>query len=433
MPKHTVSTSHVDEQYPVKWQWLHRLIDRRSFQIFVLIVVCILNIVDLLVDWYFFVSKATIQKVRTKKKHHVTFLLLSQGLVFGPPPHTTLMAIFSFCIISTFTSILEIIQVTRDTYRKRLTSRFGQITNCLTLWLEDVPLLTLNLLIVICRDGEVTRINLAKSIIGIIAASIRSLSILLNKWLIRHDYQRKDRLSQFFNTISTIGVVLVFMISIAIHVIANLPTDHFGRLYLRSPADFQQFKFAHQKYFDHVGLFLHSSDEYEKYIYLTDIENIINNRSTTFVYGIDKKKEIFCLKQSNQTCFIQSNNSSHLQIYEKNLSDKLINYSITFQYQQPDFYYLLGDIHYNIIRCDLKDFYIDDMKIVLHYFPLKSKFYRTKFPLISNENETLRYYDPDTDFESMAELWQTGLSKCTSTSTYTPHRSIYVQVNTSFC
>lgn len=344
------------------------------------------------------------------------------------------MAIFSFCIISTFTSILEIIQVTRDTYRKRLTSRFGQITNCLTLWLEDVPLLTLNLLVVICRDGEVTRINLAKSIIGIIAASIRSLSILLNKWLIRHDYQRKDHLSQFFNTISTIGVVLVFMISIAIHVIANLPFDHFGRLYLRSPADFQQFKFAHQKYFDHVGLFLHSSsDEYEKYIYLTDIENIINNRSTTFVYGLNKKEQIFCLKQSNQTCFIQSNSSSHLQIYEKNLSDKLINYSITFQYQQPDFYYLLGDIHYNIIRCDLKDFYIDDMKIVLHYFPLKSKFYRMKHPLVSNENETFRYYDPDTDFDSIAQLWQTGLSKCTSTSTYTPHRSLYVQVNTSFC
>lgn len=68
MTKQTVSTSQIDEQYPVKWQWLHRLIDRRSFQIFVLIVVCILNIVDLVVDWYFFISKATIQKVRTRKK-----------------------------------------------------------------------------------------------------------------------------------------------------------------------------------------------------------------------------------------------------------------------------------------------------------------------------------------------------------------------------
>lgn len=295
-----------------------------------------------------------------------------------------------------------------------------------------MPLLTLNLLIVICRDGEVTRISLAKSIIGIIAALIRSLSILLNKWLIRHDYQRKDRLSRFFNAISTAGVFLVFMLSITIHIIGNLPVDHFGHLYLRNPSDFQQFKFAHQKYLDHVGLFLHSSDEYEKYIYLTDIENIIGNGSTTFVYGISRKENVFCIKQTNQTCFIQSDKST-FQLYEKPLSDKLINYSITFQFQQPDFYYLLGDIHYNIVRCDLKDFYIDDTKIFLHYYPFKEKFHQRKFPLASNENHTYRYYDADEDFESIAHLWKTGLSKCSSTSSYSPRRSQAVQVNTLFC
>ena len=292
--------------------------------------------------------------------------------------------------------------------------------------------MTLNLLIVICRDGEVTRISLIKSIVGIVAALIRSLSILLNKWFIRHDYERTDRLSRFLNAISTIGVILVFMLSLAIHVIANLPVDHFGRVYLQNPANFQQIKFAHQKYFDHVGLFLQSMNEETKYIYLTDIENLLNENSTTFVYGINKKENIFCVKQINQTCFTQSNNS-HLQIYEKSLSDKLINYSMTFQYQQPDFYYLLGDINYNVIRCDLKSLYIDDMKIVLHYFPLKTKFDQKKFPLVANENGTYRFYDSDEDFNSIANLWQTGLSKCTSTSTYSPHRSLFIQVNTSFC
>lgn len=300
------------------------------------------------------------------------------------------------------------------------------------MWLEDVPLLTLNLLIVICRDGEVTRISLIKSIIGIVAALIRSLSILLNKWFIRHDYERKDRLSKFLNTISTIGVIIVFMLSLTIHVIANLPIDHLGRLHLQNPANFQQIKFAHQKYFDHVGVFLQSSDDETKYIYLTDIENIINQNSTTFVYGINKKENVFCLKQINQTCFIQSN-TTQFEIYEKTLSDKLINYSMTFHYEQPDFYYLLGDIHYNVIRCDLKNLYIDDMKIILHYFPLKSKFDQKKFPLTSNENGTYRYYDSNEDFNSIAHLWQTGLSKCLSTSTYSPHRSLLIQVNTTIC
>ncbi|CAF4418030.1 unnamed protein product, partial [Rotaria sp. Silwood2] len=262
MAKHTNRMSNISntqqQQLPIECQWLHRLVNRRSYKISVLLIICTLNIVDLLVDWYFCMSKIAIQK----------------GLVFGPPPRNILLAILTFCIISTFTSLLEIIQITRDTYQNRLTSLFGRITSCLTLWFEDVPLLTLNLLLVICRDGEVTYISLAKAIIGIVAALIRFLFILLNKWLIRHDYQRKDNLSQFFNAISTIGVILVFILSISIHTIASLPIDHFGRIYLGKPSDFTRFKFAHQKYFNNVGLFLRSSNDYNKYIYLTNIDNI---------------------------------------------------------------------------------------------------------------------------------------------------------------
>jgi hypothetical protein len=223
------------------------------------------------------------------------------------------------------------------------------------------------------------------------------------------------------------------MISITIHIIANLPIDNFGRIYLENPMAFKQFKFAHQKYFNHVGLFLHTSNENEKYIYLTDIEKIIEKGSNTFIYSINEKDQIFCIKQINQTCFIQLNNSN-IELYDKPLTNKLINYSITFQFKQPDFYYLLGDINYNIIRCDLKDFYIDDKKISFHYYRFKQNFNQTKYPVVWNENnQTYRYYDMNQDFESMEYLWKTGLSRCTSTSSYSPHRSQHVQINNSFC
>ena len=126
-------------------------------------------------------------------------------------------------------------------------------------------------------------------------------------------------------------------------------------------------------------------------------------------------------------------NNSSWQLYDKELSEKLINYSITFQFQQPNFYYLLGDIHYNIIRCDFKDFYIDDQKILLHYYRFKQNVNQTKFPLVSNENDTYRYYDVNEDFQSVANLWKTGLSRCSSTSSYSPHRSQAVRINPSFC
>ncbi len=66
MPKSTQpmnNASNTEQQLPVECQWLHRLINQRSFKVSIFMIVCTLNIVDLLVDWYFFMSKATIQKV----------------------------------------------------------------------------------------------------------------------------------------------------------------------------------------------------------------------------------------------------------------------------------------------------------------------------------------------------------------------------------
>lgn len=321
------------------------------------------------------------------------------------------------------------IQVARDTYQGRLTSRFGQITNCLTLWLEDTPLLTLNLLLVICNDGEVTYSSLAKAVIGIFAALMRFLSILLNKWLIRHDYERKDPFSQFFNAISTLGIVFVFMISITIHIIASLPIDNHGRVYLEKPSDFQQFKFAHQKYFDQVGVYLRSSDDHNKYIYLVDLIHIIESSPHHFVYSVDQKKDLFCVKQFNQTCFMQVNESD-IQVYHGEFTNKLINYSIVLQFKEPDFYYSLGDILYSVVRCDLKDFHIDDEKISLHYFRLKDHGNATTPPILFDpNNQTYRYYDRENDFQSLEYLWKTGLSRCSSTSSFSPHRAQKEVVN----
>ena len=259
---------------------------------------------------------------------------------------------------------------------------------------------------------------------------IRFLFILLNKWLIRHDYQRKDNLSQFFNILSTLGIIIVFMFSITINIIANLPIDRFGRVYLEKPSDFTRSKFAHQKYFNHVGLFLRSSNENNKYIYLTNIDHIIENNSKKFIYGINRNKNIFCIKEINQTCYIKLNNTN-IQIYNQPLSNKLINYSLIFQFKQPDSSYLLGDIRYNIIRCDLKDYNIDNRKFSFHYFRFKRNFNQTRLHLISNEN-IYRYYDIENDFESVEHTWRTGLSRCTSTSSYSPHRYSNIKIDNCF-
>lgn len=316
-----------------------------------------------------------------------------------------------------------------------MTSRFGQITNCLTLWLEDVPLLTLNILIVICRDGEVTYVSIAKAAIGMIASILRLLSIILNKWLIRHDYERKDHFSQIFNTISTIGVVIVFILSIAIHIIAHLPIDNFGRLYLEKPSDFQQFRFAHQKYFHRVGLFLQSpnDDGANRYIYLTDIENIIGNQTKTFIYSINEDRDVFCV---NEKCFKQIDKST-IESHIRTMSDKLIDYTIRFEFRQPDDYYVLGNIEYYLVRCEYRNQFIDQdlKKIFFHYYRFKSSFNQIKTPLLinGNRNTTYRFYDVHEDFDPIEQLWKTGLSRCSTTSSFRPYRIYDLETDHSVC
>jgi len=57
------SQTETHRQFPVECQWFHRLVNKRSFKIAVCTVVCILNVIDLLIDWWFFVSKTTIREV----------------------------------------------------------------------------------------------------------------------------------------------------------------------------------------------------------------------------------------------------------------------------------------------------------------------------------------------------------------------------------
>ena len=152
------------------------------------------------------------------------------------------------------------------------------------------------------------------------------------------DYQYKDNLSQFFNTLSTIGIVIVFLLSIFIHIIPSLPIDHFGHIYFGKSSNLTRIRLAHQKYFNNVGLFVRSSNDYDKYIYLTNIEYIIEQNSKNFIYSINRQENIFCIKQLNQTCFKELNNN-HIELYNEQLTNKLINYSIIFQFQKPDFFY----------------------------------------------------------------------------------------------
>lgn len=62
-PSRSNNSNTEQQSLRTKYKWVNRLINQPSFRVTLVVVVCTLNIVDLFVDWYFFMSKATIRKV----------------------------------------------------------------------------------------------------------------------------------------------------------------------------------------------------------------------------------------------------------------------------------------------------------------------------------------------------------------------------------
>lgn len=252
------------------------------------------DIINLIIDWYFYL------KVE----------LIKPGLVYGPPELLIRQIIFGFCCISILSFIIETIQNADDLLETKKISFLTQsLSNFLVILFEDIPLLTLNLIITLCRDGEPTIISVVKASVVIFAVIIRFILIVVLNWFID---TKKNRFSIILDMLSTFGIFIMAFLSVSIHLLNNFPTTAQGDIDIPNPVYFNHMSYASDKYFRNVGIFtqwpIENHENETSYIWLSDITDVIDVVNLPIKIRTDfeknNQKYTLCIEKFNQnTCF----------------------------------------------------------------------------------------------------------------------------------
>lgn len=252
------------------------------------------DIINLIIDWYFYL------KVE----------LIKPGLVYGPPELRLKQIIFGFCCISVLSFIIETIQNADDLLEKKKISFLTQsLSNFLVILFEDIPLLSLNLIITLCRDGEPTIISVAKASVVIFAVIIRFILIVVLNWFID---TKKTRFSIILDMLSTFGILIMAFLSVSIHLLNNFPTTAQGEIEIPNPVYFNHMSYATDKYLRNVGIFtqwpIDNQENETSYIWLSDITDVIEVVNLPIKirtdFALEKQKYTLCIEKFNQnSCF----------------------------------------------------------------------------------------------------------------------------------
>jgi hypothetical protein len=412
------------------------------------IILLALDIVDVVVDWVFFAKVNSYQP----------------GLVYGPPEPAIKWTVLGFCIVSTLGFLIETLQNVDDLLAsKRFPFLTQSVTNFLVIFFEDMPLLILNLMITMCNDGNPSVISVIKASVGIAAVVIRLFLIFLIRWLFD---SKKSRCEFIFDLLSTLGIVVVAGIAIAIQLLNNFPTNSNGLVEAHDPGRFSLLNYASDKYLRDVGVYARwPLDESilmdnlspstttiatttlannsispmlaPNYIWLAEISDIIKTANTDkgsiqiqvrTDYAFNMENYTLCVTkvafERVQNCFLVQNATyaSRLDTAQVNMSaDSVIannGYDLILQYRAAqENKFLIGYIDYNLNRLTQMSpnkkicLRVTASSILYARYPDYSKMLGMNFMKI-NSSGGFQFYDYDNDLLTVDKFWRTGIVRC---------------------
>lgn len=123
--------------------------------IFLVTIPFVLNVLDFVSDWLMFYGAMTYQ----------------DGLVYGPLDKSVVYALLAFCIIGTLTFILEIADFLSELCCKE-SCIDTEWVSAITIWIEDVPQIAINVYIACCREDSISVFQLVKASIVLLGKLI---------------------------------------------------------------------------------------------------------------------------------------------------------------------------------------------------------------------------------------------------------------------
>lgn len=435
--------------------------DKFCFKLVVFLAVFVLDAVDLVSDWLLYADVAGAE----------------EGLVYGPPEDVIRYLLLTFSIIGSLTFTFEIINLWWEIFRDDPWIDVD-LLSAITVWIEDVPQITINVVIVACREEAISYFQLVKASVIIIGAVIRIIVSLVRYCgkKARHDLQcarvnPESRRHVVYRVFIMIALILTLGGAITIFMFTQSERNPDGSLNFKIPHSVVEGEYDDQKYFQDVNIFFaHELFDWDstsvtsaeqlnlvRLFKINDIKNEKIDRTIKIQYdkatsptkvviwesdvsGSMQVKECFTMDRSGKTITIGTNCATYI-------SGPFNQYVLKFHYIKPSVPSLIfGDIKYNIkvqyssstkcetpnfvINNNLKDHYRNSKVAALHYFRVGKGTNQTNHvihPVPTGANPVEFYHSKS--LEDIIDVWKTGFAYCKSTGSQAPHLDTSIAVS----
>ena len=401
---------------------------KRPVQLIAFFILLLINVIDLTSDWLFYNDMNLLQK----------------GLVFGPIRSSYLTALLVFSIVGVLTFLLELICGGREIFQPDKASWIDiEFVSTFTVWIEEIPQITVSVLIASCREEVVSIFRISKASIVIIACLIRLIIAIFRFWLRRRN-ENKNNYKTFWFIVSVVGIVLCLAGSTMVFVFSYC--DNADYIKSKKPIEFNQMNRDTIRYYYRVGIYLDGrelpmnaqtsmNDDWIKLIDLTDIErNIYPAKKIKFSKTGSIKIQIQTIldrdskpwKVENAECYNTNDkwvvsNTSHCQnLFDTN--ETTADITIYFNFIQQSKYLIMGDVKYNTLNTTSPTGCSNSSG---NYTELPLKYFKAK-PMI---NDTFPKFYKLADLVPISEAWQTGYSKCKHAGSESPHWDNSITIN----
>ncbi|XP_069135123.1 uncharacterized protein [Argopecten irradians] len=370
------------------------------------------NIFDLISDWTIYTGE----------------LLNKDGLVFGPYDRHIVDATLVFCVIATVTFVVEFFLDIYNHNKKSETVELAvEILAVVTLLIEDLPLIGINLHIAFCRQRETNIIQIIKASTAIleplVKLSIMAIKICRNNCKLKKKITEAKKIRQVLNFLILILLAINLILSILL-----VLTTMFDSLRLD-----EEVKNGYQQ---DVGIFMTVPNMADnEWIRLTDLKTITQLSSPTQGLFLSVMvtaaplqyiwiRKHFPGSPESLSCY-HGNSSSAILLPPNDCSNILpttetTTVSMRFTYIHPSTYQPMGDIHYNLeVRQGFHQILTNET-VSLKYFKVRPAV-RSDLALTTTENDShYQFYREDSDLLSTHEVWKTGTSRCGNTGRESP-------------
>nr|KAG5713298.1 hypothetical protein BaRGS_007825 [Batillaria attramentaria] len=401
-----------------------------------------LDIADLASDWLLYIDVS----------------LAEEGLVYGPPEDSAVIALLVFSIIGTFTFIFEGVNLWWEVFRNNPWLD-TDLVSALTIWSEDLPQIAINVYIALCREDPISVFQLSKAsvvLIGIFIRIIISSVKYCNKAALREakEHTRESRRHVIYRVFIMLGLMINAACAITVFIFTQTQRDPNGKIIFQVPETVFEDKYNDARYFQNVSVFLHhplfdsdpvvATNEYEaNWVRFMSINEIRNQEdldiSYNFAYEMTSTElKMAFWKKMDRTGKGKEGKWQIRECYRKTLSTGQVtavdnitckttfftdptNVFITFAFTPPDRIFrklIFGDIRFNIKyesngTCFIYDNFTDsinkNVKIPsIHYYRTNATLSSTSTHLLTEGGVARFYHNDGVELIDITDVWRTG-------------------------